>query len=533
MDYKKSTIIFSALAALTSSSFAADYWFRPASSNDVTWMSLSNWYTSTDEGETFTPATILPAETDNITFDYSKTTAYASEPNVYWLIDGNTSVNDLNLLGDWRYTKEDETTSQSHFELKSIDRTSDTKTETTFTVNGNFTRTLNGSGGYGSNYFSSGEYNALSVDIKGNATFKAIHGILTFSLGGWNQRDALKSLKIGGDLKISAGQISLGSMLSERDSAKIAKDKYYYYKNADIQVGGNMIVAAEVFLNPSGAKARTISVNGLTNGGYYAEVRAQNNGRGTVGANTTLVFANKGVASFKGGLTDLDSYGASEGVGKSNAIIDVVMMGTTGSQQKLIISTNKRAFRGGVTVLSGDLRMFTYYQNNTEEGQWGKWGDIRLVGNSDGVEAKFGAVGTNGEAIDTNALVYADNLVWTSGTIVSGIISKTQASLIQLSGTMIKGEGAGDKFWFDFTGNTNYLAEDGVSLKLISWSDGSKPTDFVESQFKADKIDDKIANFEIKSDGLYVSYTSVPEPSTIAAIFGIFALAFATWRKRK
>lgn len=64
---------------------------------------------------------------------------------------------------------------------------------------------------------------------------------------------------------------------------------------------------------------------------------------------------------------------------------------------------------------------------------------MRLVGNSDGIEAKFGAIGSNGSETDANAVAYADNLVWTSGTIVSGIISGAQASLIELSGSMQKG----------------------------------------------------------------------------------------------
>ena len=181
--------------------------------------------------------------------------------------------------------------------------------------------------------------------------------------------------------------------------------------------------------------------------------------------------------------------------------------------------------------LSGDLRMYTAYKNNTAEGQWGKWGDVRLVGNSDGIEAKFGAIGSNGSETDANAVAYADNLVWTSGTIVSGIISGAQASLIELSGSMQKGEGAGSEFWFEFTGNTEYLLEDGASIKLISWTDGNAPTDFLESEFKAADMGGKTAKFAIENDGLYVSYV-VPEPAVAAAILGLFAMAFAVRRRK-
>lgn len=128
-------------------------------------------------------------------------------------------------------------------------------------------------------------------------------------------------------------------------------------------------------------------------------------------------------------------------------------------------------------------------------------------------------------------MAYADNLVWTSGTIVSGIISGAQASLIELSGSMQKGEGAGSEFWFEFTGNTEYLLEDGASIKLISWTDGNAPTDFLESEFKAADMGGKTAKFAIENDGLYVSYV-VPEPAVAAAILGLFAMAFAVRRRK-
>lgn len=262
-------------------------------------------------------------------------------------------------------------------------------------------------------------------------------------------------------------------------------------------------------------------------------MRATNDAYGTVGSSATIVLANEGQALMKGGITDLFSYMSGKiGKERSNTVVDVVMMGAQNSQQKLVLSSNQRAFRGGVTVISGDLRMYTMYKNNTAEGEWGKWGDIRLVGNSDGIDAKFGAIGSNGSETDSNAVVYGDNLIWTGGTIVSGIISKTQASLIELSGTMQKGEGAGSEFWFEFVGNTNYLTEDGVSIKLISWTEGNTPTDFLESEFKAANIDGKIAEFTIADDGLYVSYNTVPEPAAVAALVGAVALLFALRRKK-
>ncbi len=92
-------------------------------------------------------------------------------------------------------------------------------------------------------------------------------------------------------------------------------------------------------------------------------------------------------------------------------------------------------------------------------------------------------------------------------------------------------KGAGGEFWFEFTGNTEFLLEDGASIKLISWADGNAPTDFLESEFRAADMGGKIAKFAIESDGLYVSYV-VPEPAVSAAILGLLALAFAARRKK-
>ena len=518
--------LLSAIGTLSPTfSSAADYYFIPPSKDNINWDHLENWKISEDGGQSFADATEYPSASDNVFFDQTKITLWPDAKGMNCYFDGNIEMDSLTITGNL-----------GQLSFGAYNKTAETASTSSLIVNGKMSVILDGAGGYDGRYLMGGQNNPLSVQIKGDVELSRLNntGTLTFSFGGNSQSNALKSLKIDGDFNNKTGQISFGSYVCERDAAKIAEDKYYYYKNADIQIGGSITGNSTIFLNSTGTNNVIIKVNGITttDPSTSIDMRATNDNEGKVGSSATIVLANEGQASMQGGITDLYSY--REGlVGKetSNTVVDVVMMGAQNSQQKLVLSSDKRAFRGGVTVISGDLRMYTMYKNNTAEGEWGKWGDIRLVGNSDGIDAKFGAIGSNGSETDSNAVVYGDNLIWTGGTIVSGIISQTQASLIELSGTMQKGEGAGSEFWFEFVGNTNYLTEDGVSIKLISWTEGNTPIGFHESEFKAASIDGKIAEFTIADDGLYVSYT-VPEPAAVAALVGVVALLFALRRKK-
>lgn len=516
--------LLSAFAALSPifAEAAAEYYFIPASADDLNWGLLANWQTSDDGGQTMSAAESLPGASDAVVFDQSKLAdLWPAGTGMGWYMNGDVQSGAVTITGNI-----------AGMAFSSYDLASGAASSSSLTINGDFSVILDGAGGWGSKALRSGAYNSLSVEIRGDALFDRLNntGTLTFTLGGNYAGNALKSLKIDGDFRNNTGQIGFGSFVCERDASKIAGDKYYYYKNADVRIGGAITGTATVFLSSAGINNTIISVNGLSSAN--GDIRATNDNKGSVGATATIVLANEGREVFKGGITDLYAYTSGKvGVEQSNVVADVAMMGAQGSQQKLILSTSQRAFRGGATVISGDLRMYTAYKNNTAEGQWGKWGDVRLVGNSDGIEAKFGAIGSNGSETDANAVAYADNLVWTSGTIVSGIISGAQASLIELSGSMQKGEGAGSEFWFEFTGNTEYLLEDGASIKLISWTDGNAPTDFLESEFKAADMGGKTAKFAIGNDGLYVSYV-VPEPAVAAAILGLFAMAFAVRRRK-
>ena len=66
--------LFSAFAALFPifAEAAAEYYFIPASADDLNWGQLANWQTSDNGGQTLAPAESLPGASDAAVFDQSK-----------------------------------------------------------------------------------------------------------------------------------------------------------------------------------------------------------------------------------------------------------------------------------------------------------------------------------------------------------------------------------------------------------------------------------------------------------------------------
>ena len=83
-------------------------------------------------------------------------------------------------------------------------------------------------------------------------------------------------------------------------------------------------------------------------------------------------------------------------------------------------------------------------------------------------------------------------------------------------------ENAGGIYNDRITADTDYL--------IVNAEGGS--FGFDASDFSAE-IDGYLANFTVDGGQVFVSFTAVPEPATIAGIFGVLALAFAAYRRRK
>lgn len=102
--------------------------------------------------------------------------------------------------------------------------------------------------------------------------------------------------------------------------------------------------------------------------------------------------------------------------------------------------------------------------------------------------------------------------------------------VINLSGGLKKGDsfGEGDSFLIAISGDLGSMLN--FEMKIISWDNLTNATDFSDSDFS---LENGEASFAIKSDGLYITVTAVPEPSAVCAVFGVLALAFAYLRRRR
>ncbi len=256
--------------------------------------------------------------------------------------------------------------------------------------------------------------------------------------------------------------------------------------------------------------------------------------KGTTAGNKTYIFSGRVhdfssdpvVGGVRSGMVWWDS---------GKGVMDIVK---TGNDTQYFC--NQFYTRGAVTIKAGSL----YLGNVDAAGKTGNvvningylgYGvkDIRLEGGKLGIVAQT----NNTTPIEGLGKVRAGAMEWAGGTIMVDVIGNA-CDMIQLIGyvdidnndgySAISGTGLLTKavintgvFLFEFSG----VMDESTEYKVIEWVDG---TDFSESDFSTNKLGWEM---EIRADGLYAVF--IPEPSTYGAIFGILALAFMVYRRRK
>ncbi len=250
-----------------------------------------------------------------------------------------------------------------------------------------------------------------------------------------------------------------------------------------------------------------------------------------------------------------------------------LVMNGTASQE---FTGNTLCFQGGVKVLSGSLKLafnqnannYTHMRTNskdnpdnpitvtymTEQGGSTRTtyshGDLEISGGefSSSSNAGYGSFrftnikysgGTitlrldGADAMDSIDLTTYYARVADSSSGEEVILWETYAG-----GTITREEGAG-KITFNFTGDlvwlVDYEADGKQGVRIIAWD--ALPQELTADDFTANRYsssgDDYMAQFALYDDGLYVYYTAVPEPAELAALFGLLALGFAAWRRRR
>ncbi len=156
-------------------------------------------------------------------------------------------------------------------------------------------------------------------------------------------------------------------------------------------------------------------------------------------------------------------------------------------------------------------------------------GELALANTS----GSFGKISLDGGAISATLSdsdigeFTADSIIWNTGTINVDINGDTSDKIFVNNFT--KGEGDVFKFIFNEDSENKILTGNEYVIAQVDGTFGFEDSDFTYS------AEGYLANFNFNEDDrlLYVTFTAVPEPATIAGIFGVLALAFVAYRRRK
>ena len=248
-----------------------------------------------------------------------------------------------------------------------------------------------------------------------------------------------------------------------------------------------------------------IRLGGITGAG---EITVKD-GNGTAAGYIELTNAQSHVFDGKISLSN-PSWG-----GSTNKSVHLTMNGSASAVQHL---SNRENELTSVTVNSGELSMVA---KNA--------GAVSLAGGTLSVYDSNGTI--------TDNVLNADSMSWSGGTVkfAIGIDFNSQ---IALSGALSKGENAdGLAIELEFADS---VAEEFSALLETQDSIVRELITYESSDFGAKDASVSVSGpagflYELLFDGnaLSVSITQVPEPATLAAIFGVAALALAIARRRK
>lgn len=268
-----------------------------------------------------------------------------------------------------------------------------------------------------------------------------------------------------------------------------------------------------------------VSANGLTGKGV---IKAEGNTNASSSYVGVLHLRNSADQTFNGWIMESSTVSTDEATGvktvtkTDNAKIKVIMDATNANATQKF-TDNRLYFTGGVEVRNGTLAMNAGYDYNGYKAS-DNHGDLVMNGGT------FKAMANSGRCqFGFNEFEY------TAGTIDLTIFATTGygLKLYSESASIYFGSDALGSAVVDFyltAGGTADLI-DGNYYKIVDWVVKS---DLTAEQFSANTIGEYQAEFDVRDDGLYVRYVNaVPEPATYAAIFGLFALGFVAYRRRR
>lgn len=333
------------------------------------------------------------------------------------------------------------------------------------------------------------------VVIKGNIISKlASDGTDGESLFGDGK--ILKSLTVGGNIEMQGARLRFHTL-------NVKVDGVINYTGGKLNLCYGSANAQNLSFSFGGLNGtnREINIGGNPSSGHMLE-----------NSTITMTFTNSGTSKFNGKFT----YESADSVGVNT--YNLVMNGTSTGVQYYEDTGTTFSF-DNVTVKSGKLNFYSEIGKSVISLEGGTLSPATVTGeiailkaeaiNWDNGKISFDLVEDN-SASDKIVLEYA--------------LSKTSFSV---SGGTREIEIIADPYdiaaWIDASG------EDKITYTLIEY--GS--TDFKNGDIVFSQIDGINIDYNFGDTALTVTLSKVPEPATIAAIFGACALAMAAFRRRR
>lgn len=365
--------------------------------------------------------------------------------------------------------------------------------ESTFTILEDLTLASNHN--YTPFSFAPGSDGVGEVVVKGNIISQtASDGTDGESLfGDWN---ILKSLTVGGNIEMQGARLRFHTL-------NVKVDGVINYTGGKLNLCYGSANAQNLSFSFAGLNGtnREINIGGNPSSGHMLE-----------NSTITMTFTNSGTSKFNGKFT----YESADSVGVNT--YNLVMNGTSTGVQYYEDTGTTFSF-DNVTVKSGKLNFYSEIGKSVISLEGGTLSPATVTGeiailkaeaiNWDNGKISFDLVEDN-SASDKIVLEYA--------------LSKTSFSV---SGGTREIELIADPYdiaaWIDASG------EDKITYTLIEY--GS--TDFKKGDIVFSQIDGINIDYDFGDTALTVTLSKVPEPATIAAIFGACALAMAAFRRRR
>lgn len=510
---KKSLIILSMLAAGFVSANATTYYYKGLASGDGKFDVLENWYT---DATLTSPATSLPTSADDIVFGagtVAKNTirldagnSVSKNPEFNSITVTKEATSGLTFVNWVSANKNESLTTKGNFTIEAVESASrevyvksaakDSYLDVSIGGNLSIGNGNTAKFGFIKNQYSECALNTFSVGTAGNANTGNVYVTAT-------DKDTWLYIAANSrfDKDASNPDINIMGKLYMSSGEKLA---YATFLGGNAWAGVDYIIDRTIFANIGGLQGK---------GAFYATNIAS---RDSATDKTSLLTINLAIAN---------NTSNSKFVGTFSSIANNVKNGTiTLNKEDVEFNITKTgAYKQEISILDGGF--YTNVNNITiKEGELalhnpassGSFGAITIEDGALGVASANGGDSQIGE-------LNADSITWNGGTINIDI-NDYAVDIINVESFT---KGSADTFKFIFTEGDDKIVEDNAYTILSTLN-----TDFVSEDFTAE-IDGYNAVFNMEDGILSVTFTAVPEPATIACIFGVLSLAFVAYRRRK